>query len=108
MRVLRAHHINNLIEVVDTFLPREGASPLGGRPIVLHNNEVVGLLLFSSMVAPQHTLKDWSVRCRNQRDDGGRKPGDTKRTGRRLTGALFVDRDDRDPLPGRRILFGIE
>jgi hypothetical protein len=57
MRVLRAHHINNLIEVVDTFLPREGASPLGGRPIVLHSNEVVGLLLFSSMVAPQHTLK---------------------------------------------------
>jgi hypothetical protein len=43
--------------VVDTFLPREGASPLGGRPIVLHTNEVIGLLLFSSMVAPQHTLK---------------------------------------------------
>ena len=57
MRVLRAHHINNLMEVVDVFLPREDASPLGGRPVVLHTNEVIGLLLFSSMVAPQHTLK---------------------------------------------------
>ena len=57
MRLLRAHHIKNLIEVIDVFLPREGANPLGGRPIILHRNEVIGLLLFSSMVAPQRTLK---------------------------------------------------
>lgn len=57
MRVLRAHHIVNLIEVVDVFLPREAPNPLGGRPVKLHPNEVIGLLLFSSMVAPQRTLK---------------------------------------------------
>lgn len=57
MRILRSHHIKNLIEVVDTFLPRTGVSPHGGRPIILHVNDVIGLLLFSSMVAPQRTLK---------------------------------------------------
>lgn len=57
MRILRSHHIKNLIEVVDTFLPRAGVSPHGGRPIILHVNDVIGLLLFSSMVAPQRTLK---------------------------------------------------
>jgi hypothetical protein len=30
MRVLRAHHINKFIEVVDSFLPRAAANPLGG------------------------------------------------------------------------------
>lgn len=29
MRVLRAHHINKFIEVVDSFLPRAAANPLG-------------------------------------------------------------------------------
>lgn len=57
MRVLRAHHITNLLAVVDSFLPRTSPSPKGGRPIVLHTNEVVTLLLFNSMVAPQRTLK---------------------------------------------------
>lgn len=57
MRLLRAHHIKNLIAVVDVFLPREAANPKGGRPVVLHSNEVIGLLLFSSFVAPQRTMK---------------------------------------------------
>lgn len=57
MRVLRSHHITKLVAVVDTFLPRAGVSPLGGRPIKLHANETIALLLFSSMVAPQRTLK---------------------------------------------------
>ena len=57
MRLLRAHHITNLVTVVDSFLPRALANPSGGRPVVLHTNEVVALLLFSSMVAPQRTLK---------------------------------------------------
>ena len=56
MRLLRAHHIRNLIEVVDTFLPRAGVSPHGGRPVKLHVNDVIALLLFSSMAAPQRTL----------------------------------------------------
>jgi len=57
MRVLRAHHITKLISMVDSLLPRAATNPMGGRPVILHLNEVVGLLLFSSMVSPQKTLK---------------------------------------------------
>lgn len=57
MRFLRFHHITKIVAVVDSFLPREAANPTGGRPVVLHTNEVVGLLLFSSFVAPQRTIK---------------------------------------------------
>jgi hypothetical protein len=57
MRVLRSHHITNLVTVVDSFLPRAGASPHGGRPVILHPNETAALLLFSSFVAPQRTMK---------------------------------------------------
>lgn len=56
MRILRSHHIKNLIEVVDVFLPRAAANPKGGRPIKLHVNEVIALLVFSSLAAPQRTL----------------------------------------------------
>lgn len=56
MRVLRSHHISNLVAVVDVFLPRAGVSPRGGRPVKLHSNDVITLLLFSSMAAPQRTL----------------------------------------------------
>lgn len=56
MRLLRAHHITNLVAVVDSFLPRQLADPRGGRPIKLHQNEVVALLIFSSLAAPQRTL----------------------------------------------------
>lgn len=57
MRVLRAHHITNLLTVVGSFLPRAAAQPKGGRPVILHCNEVIALLLFSSFVAPQRTMK---------------------------------------------------
>lgn len=57
MRVLRAHHITKLVDVVDVFLPRKTSNPQGGRPVILHQNETIALLLFSSMVAPQRTLK---------------------------------------------------
>ena len=57
MRFLRAHHITKLLAVVDAFLPRTAASPKGGRPLILHTNEVITLLLFSSFVAPQRTMK---------------------------------------------------
>lgn len=56
MRLLRAHHIKNLVAVVDSFLPRAGASPHGGRPVKLHTNEVIALLVFSSLTTPQRTL----------------------------------------------------
>ena len=57
MRVLRAHHITKLLAVVDVYLPRPAVNPLGGRPVILECNECITLLLFSSMVAPQRTLK---------------------------------------------------
>lgn len=57
MRFLRSHHITKLIAVVDSFLPREDVNPRGGRPVVLHQNEVIGLLLFSGFVAPSRTMK---------------------------------------------------
>lgn len=57
MRFLRSHHITKLVAVVDSFLPRAATSPKGGRPVTLHSNEVVALLLFSSFVAPQRTMK---------------------------------------------------
>lgn len=57
MCVLRAHHITNLVAVVDMFLPREAANPLGGRPVKLHTNEVISLLLFSSFVTSQRSIK---------------------------------------------------
>jgi len=56
MRFLRAHHITKLLAVIDSFLPRTGASPLGGRPVLLCQNEVIALLVFSSLAAPQRTL----------------------------------------------------
>lgn len=56
MRVLRQHHITNLVAVVDSFLPRASVSPHGGRPVKLHQNEVIALLVFSSLAAPQRTL----------------------------------------------------
>ena len=57
MRFLRSHHITKLVAVVDMFLPRELPSPKGGRPVVLHQNETIALLLFSSLIAPQRTMK---------------------------------------------------
>lgn len=57
MRVLRAHHISKLVAMVDSFLPRTNVGTLGGRPVILHQNEVIGLLLFSGFVAPQRTMK---------------------------------------------------
>ncbi len=57
MRVLRSHHITNLVAVVDSFLPRAAANPKGGRPLILHPNEAMALLLFSGFVAPQRTIR---------------------------------------------------
>ena len=56
MRLLRAHHITELVTVVDGFLPRALPDPRGGRPVKLHQNEVIALLIFSSLAAPQRTL----------------------------------------------------
>jgi hypothetical protein len=57
MRLLRQHHIVNLVAVVDAFLPRNASNPKGGRPVKLHRNETIALLLFSGMVAPQRTMQ---------------------------------------------------
>ena len=39
------------------MLPPAPANPLGGRPVVLRQNEVIALLVFSCLAAPQRTLK---------------------------------------------------
>ena len=57
MSVLRAHHITKLVTVVDSFLPRNVANPRGGRPVILHTNETIALMLFSGFVSPQRTLR---------------------------------------------------
>lgn len=57
MRVLRSHHITKLLAVVDSLLPRGGANPRGGRPVILHPNETIALMLFSSFVSPQRTIR---------------------------------------------------
>ena len=57
MRFLHSHHITKLLAVVDSMVPPLPANPLGGRPVVLRQNEVISLLVFSCFVSPQHTLK---------------------------------------------------
>ena len=57
MRFLRAHHITKLLDAVDNLLPPSKPNPLGGRPVVLRQNEVITLLLFSCFVNPQRTLR---------------------------------------------------
>ena len=57
MRLLRAHHIVKLVQVIDDFFPRQAPNPAGGRPVICHQNEVIALLVFSCLVAPQRTLK---------------------------------------------------
>jgi hypothetical protein len=56
MRFLRAHHITNLLAVVDSLVPRQLPDACGGRPVRLDQNEVIALLIFSSLAAPQRTL----------------------------------------------------
>lgn len=56
MRFLRSHHITELLAVIDSFMPRQLPDSRGGRPLKLHQNEVIALLIFSSMAAPQRTL----------------------------------------------------
>lgn len=57
MRFLRSHHITKLVAVVDSCMPRALPNPRGGRPIILHSNDLIALLVFSCLTAPQRTLK---------------------------------------------------
>ena len=43
--------------MINNFLPRELPNPRDGSSVVLHNNELITLLLFNSIVAPQRTMK---------------------------------------------------
>src|SRR3954453_2228201 len=56
MHLLRAHHITDLLAMVDNLVPRRLPNARGGRPVVLCQNEVITLLVFSSLTAPQRTL----------------------------------------------------
>lgn len=57
MRFLRSHHITKLLTVIDDMLPPVAANPLGGDPVILRQNELIALLVFSCFISPQQTLK---------------------------------------------------
>lgn len=56
MRVLRSHHLIPLFVMVDDALP-ETAKPLGGRPSILRDSEVVTILAFNLLTVQQQTLR---------------------------------------------------
>jgi hypothetical protein len=57
MHILHKDHIVDIYVWVDDSLPKQLPNPLGGRPAVLTQSEVITLVLFSSFAAPQRTLK---------------------------------------------------
>jgi Transposase DDE domain len=58
MLSLQVHHIVDLYCWVDNMLPKQPSSPLGGRPALLQNSELVTLLLWDTVLLHQKTLKD--------------------------------------------------
>jgi hypothetical protein len=69
MGTLEDHHIIDLYCLVDRLISTT-PKPLGGRPQILSDAEVVTILLWNGLTVQQHTLKDiwkWVVRER-QRD----------------------------------------
>ncbi len=63
MHFLQSHHIMDLYCLVDDLV-EQPPKPRGGRPPALKVSETVTILLWSSLVARQQTLKDiyqWAV-----------------------------------------------
>lgn len=60
MLFLQPHHITDLYCFVDDMLPKE-EKPLGGRPSVLSDSELVTILLWNALVAKQQLMKDIHV-----------------------------------------------
>jgi len=75
MDVLDAEHITNLFALVDEIFPKV-AKPLGDRPQVLSDAELVSALIWNALSVHQHTLKDtWRWLKRDQKRNFPRVPG---------------------------------
>ncbi len=69
MLFLHAHHIVDLYCWVDDLIP-ESPRPLGGRPLLLSDTEIITGLLWSVIVLKQKTLRDaYNMICRYHRNE---------------------------------------
>lgn len=69
MLFLHTHHIVDLYCWIDDLIPRQ-QRPLGGRPLLLSDTEVVTGLLWSIIVLKQKTLRDaYDMLCRYHRTE---------------------------------------
>jgi len=57
MSSLQKHHITDLYVWVDNILPKE-SKPLGGRPTILRNSELITILLWNTIMIKQKTIRD--------------------------------------------------
>jgi len=57
MLSLQKHHITDLYVWVDDLLPKE-LKPLGGRPAILSDSELVTILLWNTIMVKQKTIRD--------------------------------------------------
>lgn len=58
MLSLEPHHIVDLYVWIDELLPKQLTASQGGRPAVLHDSELVTLLVWNAVVLHQKTIKD--------------------------------------------------
>jgi hypothetical protein len=58
MLSLHPQHITDLFVGIDNIVPKQERSPLGGRPAVLTNSELVTILVWNTLVLHQKTIKD--------------------------------------------------
>ena len=57
MLSLQKHHITNLYVMIDDLLPKE-PKPLGGRPTILSDSELITILLWNTIMVKQKTIRD--------------------------------------------------
>lgn len=56
MRSLQKHHITDLFVLIDDLIPEE-PKPLGGRPLLLTNSELITILIWNCLMVQQRNLK---------------------------------------------------
>ena len=57
MLSLQSHHITDLYVLVDDLLPTE-EKPLGGRPVLMTDSELITALVWNTLKIKSRTLKD--------------------------------------------------
>ena len=58
MHALQKHHIVDLFVWVDNNLPEQQPNPVGGRPPVLRDSEVLTILIWDGLNEPHQQLKE--------------------------------------------------